>query len=153
MASNQNISPGVVSLMTIPSPSDQLATPSSQSHVIISVPEDIAKLLADPESKLTPSFDVCFVSFIRNAFLKQFPIEYRTRANFCETETHSHVQLLDTECPTLTVGTYNLTGRYVDVVGSDLVFDPSRSGPHAGFVASSTTRILFEHNWSNCKKR
>lgn len=120
---------------------------SPQAHVIISVPDDIAKLLADPENTLTPMFDV---SSLHSITCFSWPICREclsARAEITDVVGRiTYVQLLETDHPTLTIGCHNLIGRYVEVVGSDLVFEHSRPTSHAGFIACSTRRILFEHS-------
>lgn len=52
---------------------------------------------------------------------------------------------LDTDAPLLTLGSCVLRGRYIQVIGSDLVFDTSSPTQNAGFAAYCTRRLEFEY--------
>lgn len=49
------------------------------------------------------------------------------------------------ESPTLVIGGRRLKGRYEHVVGTDMIFDPDNE-TMAGYVGSSTRRLIFEHD-------
>lgn len=51
------------------------------------------------------------------------------------------------ESPTLVVGKKRLKGRYKDVVGTDLMFDPIKESM-SGFVGSNRRRLVFEDGGS-----
>lgn len=53
---------------------------------------------------------------------------------------------LETDKPLLLIGDTVLHGRFVQVAGSDLVFDTMHTEKAAGFVASCSFRIVFEHS-------
>lgn len=57
---------------------------------------------------------------------------------------------LETTKPILTVDGATLSGHFIDLVGTDLIFDPEKAGAasklhDAGFVAPSTKRLIFNH--------
>ncbi|CAN8073226.1 unnamed protein product [Agarophyton chilense] len=51
------------------------------------------------------------------------------------------IQFESIDPPILTVGDKRLIGRYEDVIGTDMVFDPSKS-ENAGYIGACTKRLI-----------
>lgn len=139
-----------------PNPADTTAgsrrVEFDRAHVLISVPDDVAEFMSNPNIAEHPKFTVRLhgdagVIFYANPLLFVSPPAPVHSACMCFSLLFFLfvvTQQFDTDNPMLSIGPHVLRGKYVEVAGSDLVFDPMQS-KNAGFVTSCSRRLVFEY--------